>query len=70
MTSITDFFKGWSRFKSNNLGLVLRMSLKFHSTLEKVLKLKVEKLRGLIPTFEEVAGEKWSCGTFLVHAHP
>ena len=46
------------------------MSLKFHSTFEKVLKLKVEKLRGLIPTFEEVAGEKWSCGTFLVHAHP
>ena len=40
------FFQGWSRFKFNNLRLVLGMVLTFYSCMEKRLKLKVESVEG------------------------
>ena len=42
----------------NNLGLALGMALKFYTSVEKELKLKVGKLSGLIPMFVEVTWEK------------
>ena len=57
MTRKTAFFEGWSQFKFNNLGLKLDMN-SFYTSVAKVLKLKVRKFWGLIPTFVEVTGEK------------
>ena len=37
------FFEGWSWLNFNNVGLVLDMTLKFYSNLEKGLKLKARK---------------------------
>ena len=59
------FFKGWSWFKFNNLGLALGTNLKFYTSVAKGLKLKVRKFWGLIPTFLEVTGEKLVGGAFL-----
>ena len=59
------FFKGWSWFKFNNLGLALATNLKLYSSLSKGLKLKVRKFLGLIPTFVEVTGEKLVGEAFL-----
>ena len=42
VTRKTTFFKGWSWFKFNNLGLALGMALKFYTSLAKGLKLKSE----------------------------
>ena len=39
----TTFFKGWSWFKFNDLGLALGMALKFYANVAKELKLKVTK---------------------------
>ena len=50
--------------KFNNLGLALGTNLKFFSSMAKVLKLKVRKIRGLIPTFVEVTGKKLVGGLF------
>ena len=50
--------RGRSWFNFNNLGLVLDTNLTFYSSVEKGLKLKVEKYWGLIPTFVEVTEEK------------
>ena len=58
LTRKTTFFEGWSWFKFNNLGLALSTGLKFYISVVKVLKLKVRKVLGLIPTFVEVTGEK------------
>ena len=58
LTRKTAFFKRWSRFKFNNLGLALGTILKFYTSVAKRLKLKVRKFLGLIPTFVEVTGEK------------
>ena len=58
------FFKGWSWFKFNNLGLALGTNLKFYTSVAKGLKLEVRKFWGLIPTFVEVTGEKLIGGTF------
>ena len=44
--------------KFNNLGLALGTSLKFYTSLSKILKLKVRKCCGPILTFAEVAREK------------
>ena len=52
------FFRKWSWFKFNNLGLALGMTLKFYTNLAQGLKLKVRKFWGQIPTFVEVTGEK------------
>ena len=54
--------EGWSWFKLNNLGLALGMAFKFHTSVEKGLKLKVRKFWRLIPTFVEVTGEKLVVG--------
>ena len=64
MTRKTAFFKGWSWFKFNNLGLALGTNLKFYTSLLKGLNLKVRKVWGLIPTFVEVTGEKLEGGLF------
>ena len=58
------FFKEWSWFKLNNLGLALDMALKFYTIVAKRLKLKVRKFWGLIPRFVEVTGEKLIGGLF------
>ena len=47
------------------MGLELGMALKFYTSLEKKLKLKVRKFCGLIRMFEEVTGEKLVGTTFL-----
>ena len=52
------FFEGWSWFKLNTWGLVLGMDLKFYTSVEKGLKLKVRKVWRLILTFAEVLEEK------------
>ena len=65
MTRKNAFFEGWSWFKFNNLKLALGTNLKFCTREEKVLKLKVRKFWGLIPTFVEVKGEKLVGGAFL-----
>ena len=36
-----QFFEGWSWFKGNNLGLRLGVTVKFYTSVAKVLKLKV-----------------------------
>ena len=58
MTWKTTFFEGCSWFKFNNLRLALGKNLKFSTSMEKGLKLKVRKFWGLIPTFVEVTGKK------------
>ena len=51
--------------------LAIDMALKFYSSAPKGLKLKLRKFWGLIPTFGEVTGEKWSGGLFCTHLpHP
>ena len=47
------------------MGLELGMALKFYTSLEKKLKLKVRKFCGLIRMFEEVTGEKLVWRNFL-----
>ena len=49
---------GCSWFKFNNLGLALGVALKYYTSVEKGLKLKVKKFWGLIVTFVEVTVEK------------
>ena len=49
---------GCSWFKFNNLGLALGVALKYYTSVEKGLKLKVKKFLGLIVTFVEVTVEK------------
>ena len=43
LTKKPTFFKGWSFFKFNNLGLALVMALKFYTSVAKGLKLKARK---------------------------
>ena len=58
MTRKTTFFEGCSWFRFNNLGLAIGKNLKFYTSVENGLKLKVRKFWGLIPTFVEVTAEK------------
>ena len=58
MTRKTAFFEGWSWFKFNNLRLAQSMNLKFYTSVEKGLKLKVRKFYGQVPTFVEVTAGK------------
>ena len=51
-------FERWSWFKLSNLGLALRMTSKFHTSVVKGLKLGVGKFWKLIRTFVEVTGEQ------------
>ena len=51
------------------MGLALGMTLKFCTSVVKVLKLKVRKFLGLILTSVEVTGEK-RIGTFLTPPPP
>ena len=52
------FFRGWSWFKFNNMGLVLGTNLKLYTSVKEGSKLKVRQFWRLIPTFAEVTGEK------------
>ena len=54
----TIFFESYSWFKFNNLGLPLGMTLKFYTSVAKVLKLKVRKFCNLNPTFVKVIWER------------
>ena len=63
LTRKTNFFEGCYWFKFNKLGLALAMTLKFYTSVEKGLKLKVRKFWGLIRMLVEVTG-KWQ-GAFL-----
>ena len=67
MARKTAFFEWWSWFKFNNLGLALGTNLKFHTSEEKELKLKVRKFWALDPTFVEATGQKLVGGAFLPH---
>ena len=58
------FFEAWSWFKFSNLGLALRMTLKFYTSVSKGSKLKVRKFLELSPTLEEVTGKKLVEGAF------
>ena len=60
------FFDRWPWFKFNNSGLALGLNLKFYASVAKVLKLKVRKFLGLIPTFLEVTGETLVGGPFWI----
>ena len=46
----------WGALKFNNLELTLIIALKFYTSVEKGLELKVRKFLGLISTFAEVTG--------------
>ena len=59
-----QFFEACSRFKFNNLGLVLGIVFKLYSSTVKGLKLKAGKFWGLIPTFVEVTVGKMGGGLF------
>ena len=54
----TSFFEACFWFKFNSLGLALGVVFKFYTSVAKLLKIKVRKILGLIPTFEEVKGKK------------
>ena len=58
MTRKTIFVEGWSWFSFNNLRQVLGMPLKFDSSLEKGLKLKVRKFVGITSISIDVTVEK------------
>ena len=58
LTRKAAFFEELFWFKFNSLELVLSTNLKFYISPAKVLKLKLRKFWGLIPTYVEVTGEK------------
>ena len=62
LTKKTAFFEGWSLRKFNNLRLTPGTNLKFYASVAKVLKLKVRRFLGLVPTFEVVTGENLLVG--------
>ena len=64
LTRKTAFSEGRSWFKFNNLGLALGTNLKFYTSVEKELKLKVRKFWGLILTLVELKEEKLVGGLF------
>ena len=60
------FFEECPWFRFNDLGLALGMAFKFYTSVANVLKLKVGKFYGIIPTFVEVTGEKLVEGEFCL----
>ena len=62
--------RGCPWFKFNNLGLALGMTLTFHKSEAKDLKLKVRGFWGLITTFVEVTTEKLVGGWVFASPHP
>ena len=77
LTRKAAFFEELFWFKFNSLELVLSTNLKFYISPAKVLKLKLRKFWGLIPTYVEVTGEKlvgglfatkfWNCDQIAYH---
>ena len=61
----TTFFEGLSWFKFNDFGLELGMTMKIYS-VAKVLKLRVRKILGIVPTFVEVTAKKLVWGVLLL----
>ena len=68
LTRKTFSFEGRSWYKFNNVRLALGMALRFYTSLAKILKLKIRKFWGLIPTFVEVTGGKWLGGVAFLHS--
>ena len=62
LTQKTIFLERWSWFKLRNLGLALRMALKFYIIAAKGLKVKARKFLG--PKFVEVTGKTLVGGPF------
>ena len=58
MTRKNNFFEGCSWFKLNIWGLAHVFPLKFYTSGEKPLRLKVRKVLELSPTLVEVTGKK------------
>ena len=65
LTRNTAFFKGSSWFKFNKFNT----NLKFDTSVQKWLKLKVRKFLGLNPTFVEVTREKLVRVVFLLRPY-
>ena len=65
LTRKTVLFEGCSWFKLNSFVLALGTNLKFYTSVEKGLKIKVRKFLGLVPTFVEVIREKHSTSLSL-----
>ena len=57
LTRKTAFIEGWSGFKFNNLGLTLGTNLKFYTSVEKGLNLRVRKFWRLIRMFVDITGK-------------
>ena len=64
------FFEWSSWFKVNHMKLATGLTLQSYGSVVKGLKLKVRKCLGLIPTFEEVTGEKMLDGFFFCPLSP
>ena len=64
------FFEWPSWFNVNHMGLATGLALKSYASVAKELKLKVRKCWGLIPTFEEVTGEKLLGRVFFAPSPP
>ena len=58
LTRKTAFFEGWSLRKFSDLRPTPGTNLKFYASVAKVLKLKVRRFLGLVPTFALVTEEK------------
>ena len=57
LTRKTAFIEGWSGFKFSNLGLTLGTNLKFYTSVEKGLNLRVRKFWRLIRMFVDITGK-------------
>ena len=64
------FLEWWSWLKFNNLGLALGTNLKFFTSVQKGLKLKVRKFWGPNPTFVKVTREKLLGSGLFAPPHP
>ena len=53
------FLEGWSWFKFNNLGLGLNTNLKFYTSVEKGLKLKVRMFWRLFLRLQKLQRKNW-----------
>ena len=62
LTKKNTFYRRWSWFEFNNLGLALSMTLNIYISVAKWLKLKVRRFWGLILTILEVTGKKLVVG--------
>ena len=62
LTRKTTFIEWWYGFKFNNLGLTLGTNLKFYTSVEKGLNLRVRKFSRLIRVCVDITGENLVAG--------